>query len=327
MQQRGVVITGLGAITAIGKSPADTFAAALAMRSGVRRAPEFAVGPAIPLVASTEFATSEVTLRRRTAPMDRATAMAVAAARQAMSDAGPCEVSLERTGIYWGTAMGSPSTVEDAYEGIFASGSWRIKPTMVVTAMNNAAAAQIALEFGITGPSLTYSIACASSTVAIGEAMRAIRSGMVDRAVVGGSEALLTKGVLAAWAALRALASEDARDASRSCKPFAADRSGFVLAEGAAVLVLEAAPIAAARGARVYGEIAGYGIACDAAHIADPACDGQVRALLSALHDAHLEPAEVGYINAHGTATVIGDHTEAESICRQVLTHQPHEKQ
>lgn len=316
MQERRVVITGLGAITAIGNSPTETFAGALASRSGVRRAPEFALGPAVPLVASTAFAAAAVTLRRRTAPMDRATAMAVAAAQQAIGDAGPSLVPPERTAIYWGTAMGSPLTVEDAYQKIFATDSWRIKPTMVVTAMNNAAAAQISLEFGITGPSLTYSVACASSAVAVGEAMRAIRYGIVDRAVVGGSEALLTKGVLSAWSALRALATEDSRDASRSCKPFAAARSGFVLAEGAGALVLEAAPIAAARGARVYGELAGYGIACDAAHIADPTSEGQVRAISSALRDAHLEPADVGYINAHGTATIIGDRTEAESICR-----------
>jgi len=316
MQHRRVVITGLGAITAIGNSAQETFRSALDRRSGVRLAPELAVGPTVPLVAGATFAASDVVLQRRSAPMDRATALAVAAAHQAMADSGLSTVAPERTAVYWGTAMGSPSTIEDAYERIFTTDSWRIKPTMVVTAMNNAAVAQIALEFGITGPSLTYSIACASSAVAIGEAMRAIKYGVVDRAVVGGSEALLTKGVVAAWSGLRTLATADPRDASRSCKPFAADRSGFVLGEGAAALVLEAAPMAEARGASVYAELAGYGVACDAMHIADPSSEGQVHAITSALRDANLLPAEVGYINAHGTATAIGDRTEAESICR-----------
>ena len=312
---RRVAITGLGAITAIGNSPAATFANALAARSGVRKAPEWAVSPVPPLAASAAFDPDGVKPRQRSAPMDRATAMALAVARQAIEDsAGALSAAPERVAVYWGSGMGAPGTLEDAYQGVFEGRSWRIKPTMVVTAMSNAPAAQISLEFGITGPTLTYSVACASSAIAVGEALRAIRYGIVDCAIVGGSEAPLTRGILSAWSALRALAAADPADAARSCKPFATGRSGFVLGEGAGALVLEASDRAHARGARIYAELAGYGIASDAAHIAEPSTDGQVRAIRAALTDADIDPADVGYINAHGTATIVGDRVETSSI-------------
>lgn len=318
---RRVAITGLGAITAIGDSASATFASALAARSGVRRAPELAIGPNVPLVAATSFDVESVPLRQRTAPMDRATALAVAVARQACEDAGATSTAMQRTGVYWGTGMGSAHTVEDAYQRVFESGTWRVRPTTVVTTMNNAAAAQISLEFGIAGPTLTYSVACASSAIAVGEAMHAIRCGVVDCAIAGGSEALLTRGVLCAWMALRTLATEDANDASRSCKPFAANRSGFVLGEGAGAMVLEEAAHARARGAHIYAELAGYGATSDAAHMADPSISGQVRAMGAALEDAGIDPEDVNYVNAHGTATPIGDRVEAASIRRALGDH------
>jgi 3-oxoacyl-[acyl-carrier-protein] synthase II len=318
---RRVAITGLGAITAIGDSAAATFASALAARSGVRRAPELAVGAPVPLVAAASFDADRVALRQRTPPMDRATALAVAVARQALDDAGATSTAMQRTGVYWGTGMGAAHTIEDTYQRIFESGAWRVRPTTVVTAMNNAPAAQISLEFGIAGPTLTYSVACASSAVAVGEAMHAIRAGILDCAVAGGSEALLTRGVLCAWTALRTLATEDAEDAARSCKPFAADRSGFVLGEGAGALVLEDSAHALARGARIYAELAGYGAASDAAHISDPSISGQVRAIGAALEDAAIDPEDVGYVNAHGTATPIGDRIETASIRNALGAH------
>jgi 3-oxoacyl-[acyl-carrier-protein] synthase II len=314
---RRVAITGLGAITAIGGTAAETFEGSLRARSGVRRAPELAVEAAVPLVASAAFDPKDVRLRQRTAPMDRATAMAVAVARQAVDDAGPgLECGSNRSGVYWGTGMGAASSLESSYEGLFRNNIWRVKPTTVVTAMANAPAAQLSLEFGLRGPTLTYCVACASSAVAIGEAFRAIRDGYIDCAIAGGSEALLTRGTMCAWMALRTLAREDPIDAARSSKPFAADRSGFVLGEGAAAIVLESVESAAQRGAHVYAELAGYGIASDGTHIADPSSEGQARAIAAALDDARIGVGDVGYINAHGTATVVGDRVEAESICQ-----------
>lgn len=310
-----VAVTGLGAISAIGNSPSALFEAALRSRSGVRSAPELAFGSVIPLVAAADFDTGSIVLKQRSAPLDRATAMAVSAARQAMVEA--CigvEVPSQRRGIFWGTGMGAATTLEQSYRALFRDNNWRLKPTSVVTCMSNAPAALISLEFGVRGPVLTYSVACASSTIAIGEAMRAIRRGEIDCAIAGGSEAMLTPGVLAAWSALRTLATPHVGDESRSCKPFSSDRSGFVLGEGAAALVLENEAYAIERGARIYAELAGYGLTSDAAHIADPSSDGQVRAIRAALDDANAKPSDVSYINAHGTATMVGDRVEVESI-------------
>jgi 3-oxoacyl-[acyl-carrier-protein] synthase II len=243
--------------------------------------------------------------------------MAVAAAREAIGDAGTgFESASDRTAVYWGTGMGAAGTVEASYRGLFEANAWRVKPTTVVTSMANASAAHISLEFGISGPTLTYSMACASSAAAIGEAMRGIRHGHFDRAIVGGSEAMLTRGTMCAWVALRALAREDPLDSSRSCKPFSADRTGFILGEGAAAVVLEDADQAERRGARIYGELAGYGISSDASHVVEPSAEGQVRAMTAALVDAGVAVSDVGYINAHGTGTLVGDQVEVESIRR-----------
>jgi 3-oxoacyl-[acyl-carrier-protein] synthase II len=269
------------------------------------------------MVAAAAFDTSCIMLKQRSAPLDRASAMAVAAARQATSDAKIAgEFPTDRAGIFWGTGMGAATTLEDSYRSLFRDNNWRLKPTSIVTGMSNAPAALISLEYGITGPVLTYSVACASSAIAIGEAMRAIRRGEIDYAIAGGSDAMLRPGILAAWAALRTLATPHVGDESRSCKPFSTDRSGFVLGEGAAAVLLENEAHAAKRGAQVYAELAGFGLTSDATHIADPSSDGQTRAMRAALKDADVDPSEVGYINAHGTATVVGDRVEVESIKR-----------
>jgi 3-oxoacyl-[acyl-carrier-protein] synthase II len=314
---RRVAITGLGAITAIGETARQTFDAALQGRSGARRAPELAVGPYIPVVAPTSFDVASVQPRRRFAPLDRTTALALAVAQQAVQDSGAnFEDRSDRTGVYWGTGMGAANSIETSYRGLFEQDAWRVKPTTVVTSMANSSAAHVSLEYGITGPTLTYTIACASSAVAIGEAMRALRNGYVDRAIAGGSEAMLTYGTMCAWMALRALAREDPDDSSRSCKPFAADRSGFVLGEGAAAIVLEDADVAMRRGAHIYGYLAGYGMSSDASHVVDPSAEGQARAMSAALEDGGLSPGDVGYINAHGTGTIAGDQVETASITR-----------
>jgi len=313
---RAVAVTGLGAICALGDSPAQVFEAALAGCSGVRSAPELAMGSAIPLAARARFDAHGVTLAVRGVTLDRGTALALAAARQAVADAGGdgALAPSAHAAIYWGTSAGGHETVEEGYRTLFVQGSWRLRPTTVVAAMHNAPAGAISIDLAIGGPALTYSVACASGAIAIGEAMLAIRGGRVDCAVVGGSDACLTHGALAAWTGLRALASTDPRDPSTSCKPFAADRSGFVLGEGAAAFVLEDAQRARARGARIYAELAGYGISSDAVHMAEPSANGQVRAMTAALADAGLAADDVGYVNAHGTGTRSGDRTEAESI-------------
>jgi len=181
-------------------------------------------------------------------------------------------------------------------------------------AMNNAAASNVAVRHGLRGPFANFATACSSSAMALGEALRVIQSGRADAVVAGGSEALLVPGTLAAWQALRTLAPADAADPAASCKPFDKRRSGLVLGEGAAAFVLEEETLARRRGAPILALLTGYGNSCDASHMSRPDRDGQVRAMRAALGDAALPADAIGYINAHGTATAVGDVVEAEAI-------------
>ena len=181
--------------------------------------------------------------------------------------------------------------------------------------MNNAPIFHIACAFGLHGPSLTISNACASSSMAIGEGLRWIQSGVADVVVVGGAEAMLTPCIIRAWQGLTVLAPADEQDTRRSCKPFSADRNGIVLAEGASALVLERADHAKARGATQYAQISGYATSLDSTHLSRPHPAGQSRAMINALRMADISPNDVGYINAHGTGTYVGDAVEVNSIC------------
>ncbi|HYG32087.1 MAG TPA: beta-ketoacyl-[acyl-carrier-protein] synthase family protein, partial [Methylophilaceae bacterium] len=184
----------------------------------------------------------------------------------------------------------------------------------VLMAMQNAAASWIALDHGFAGPNLTYSTACSSSAVAIGEAWQRIRQGEADMMMAGGAEAPLTLGVLKAWESLRTVAAVDADNSAASCKPFAANRSGLVLGEGAAIVLLEEWEHAVARGARIHAELLGYGLSTDTGHITRPSVEGQARAMQLALASAGVEPADIGYINAHGTGTAANDAVETTAI-------------
>jgi 3-oxoacyl-[acyl-carrier-protein] synthase II len=232
----------------------------------------------------------------------------------AASGLDPATADRERIGVYWGTGMGGAHTLEGAYQSVYGWNDFRLRPLSVVMAMNNAAGSNVALKWGLRGPFANFSTACSSSAMAIGEAMHAIRSGRADAILAGGAEALLTPGILAAWQALRTLAPADAADAGASCRPFDKRRGGLVLGEGGAALVLEEESRARARGARILGFITGYGNTCDAAHMSKPDRDGQARAMRQALGEAGLQPDAIGYINAHGTATIVGDVVECEAI-------------
>jgi 3-oxoacyl-[acyl-carrier-protein] synthase II len=254
--------------------------------------------------------------RPKLALLDRFSQFALEAAAQAIGDAGiEFEESLkERTGVFVGTGLGGATTIEAGYEEIFIQGKDRVPPHVVPRTMNNAAAGHISIDYGLRGPNLTYSTACSSSAIAIGEACRAIRHGYVDAAIAGGAESLLTLGTIRAWEALRTLAVTDAKDPAASCRPFSKDRTGLVLAEGAGMLVLETLAHAVRRGARIHAEMIGYGVGSDASHLTRPGEEGQVRAMRLALADAGAAPDEIDYINAHGTATLAGDVIETAAI-------------
>ncbi len=324
-----VLITGLGALCPVGADIDSSFANVLAGRSAIKPAggeiatwlPQVLVAPAV--------AEPEALLDKKYAGLDRATQFALVAAEQAMSMAGiavqPADAG--RFGTFVGIGFGGAQTLDSLYSRFFKTlhdaGQAHRNPTVmhplsVPRMMANAPAAAVSMRYGLRGPSQTYSVACASSAVAMGDAFRAIRHGYLDAAVVIGSEAMLTPGALVAWNALRVMAKPDPANPASSCRPFAADRSGFVLGEGAAALVIESEARVAAREAAVLAEMAGYGCSSDAEHLTLPSVHGQVSAMQGALAEAGLAPGDVRYLNAHGTATDAGDVIESQSI-RQVF--------
>jgi 3-oxoacyl-[acyl-carrier-protein] synthase II len=307
----------LGAIAPVGQSADEAFTNIVAARSGI--APVALTTHPAPhsLVAGQVAFDPDLHWPPHiSAHLDRATQFALVAAKEAVADAA-LELGEEesfRAGVYWGTGLGGATTVEEGYRTLLSAGKARLRPSTVVQGMSNAAAAQISITHGLRGPVLNVSTACSSSAMSVGEAYRAIQAGHADVIVAGGSEALITYGNLRAWDATQAMAHADATDPSRSCKPFAADRAGLVLGEGAAALVLESAERATRRGAHVYGEITGYGNASDAAGMSKPDAAGQVRALRLALADGKIPVDAIGYVNAHGTATRVGDVVETAAI-------------
>jgi 3-oxoacyl-[acyl-carrier-protein] synthase II len=299
-----------------GNDPATFFANLVAARSGIgRHSKTFPDDITRWLTGEVAPFSTEGFTPMRLGTLDRTTLIALLTARQAIADAGLAVNEKTRAAVYWGTGLGGAGTMEQSYRLTLANpATARVKPTTVVMTMNNAAASEISLDTGFTGPAYTYSIACASAAIGIGEALRAIRNGYCDCAVAGGADSLLTLGSLKAWQALQTLAREDAAAPATSCRPFAADRSGFVLGEGAGAIVLEEAGAARARGATIYAELCGFGSTSDASHITKPSAEGQARAIRMALEDATLAPDEIGYINAHGTATAAGDVIESNAI-------------
>ncbi|RZI65204.1 MAG: beta-ketoacyl-[acyl-carrier-protein] synthase family protein, partial [Variovorax sp.] len=211
--------------------------------------------------------------------------------------------------VFAGCGMGGAAALEAGYRG-----NGRVPPLTIPAFMPNAPASHVAMRHRAQGPVLTYSVACASSSLAIAEAAKAVQRGEVDVAIAGGSEALIVPGVVLAWQAMQTLAGFAPGEAATAVRPFAADRAGFALGEGAAFVILESADHARARGARRWATLSGWGSSCDATHLTKPDVEGQARALRAALHKAGLQPGDVGYCNAHGTATRIGDAVEFEAL-------------
>lgn len=305
-----VAVTGIGVISPHGDDPDRMFEALMRGESAVHPLFPQLARPAA--AATVSFDESRWFTKLQLPGVDRVSQIAVAAASQAVADAGALDAAPERIGVYVGCGMGGAGALEAAYAAGLHGG--RVPPLTVPAFMPNAPAAHVAIRHGVHGPVLTYSVACASSAVALAEAARAVRRGDVDVAIAGGAEALIVPGVVSAWQALQTLASPADGEAASACRPFAANRSGFVLGEGAAFLVLESAQRAQHRGARVHGRLAGSGLSCDATHLTKPDSAGQQRALRAALADAGVAAGDIGYCNAHGTATPIGDVVECDAL-------------
>ena len=322
---RPVAITGLGVVSSVGNDPASFFDSLIACRSGIRALPSSSPEQGCPtrIAGTVQFDPADHLAATECESLDRVSQFARAAATQALADARLRPEAEDRTriGVCMGTAMGGACTLEKAYQALHFRGPGAIRPLTVPMAMSTAPASSVALAYSLEGPNMTFSTACSSSAVAIGEAARLIRHGYADVILAGGAEAMLTDGVMAAWRALRTLALVDRDDPATSCRPFSKDRSGLVLGEGAAFLVLEAMDRAHARGAPIHAELLGYGAAGDVAHITRPSVAGQARAMRAALADAHIEPDEIDYVNAHGTATMVGDRVETAALKEVFGTH------
>jgi len=302
-----VAITGLGVVSPHGLEPDAVFAALLEGRSAVH--PVFDELLPKPAVAATvAFDESRWFSKLQLAGVDRVSQFAVAAATLALDDARSVDVDPERVGVYVGCGMGGATSLETAYRGT------RVPPLTIPAFMPNAPAAHVAMRHQVKGPVLTYSVACASSAVAIAEAAAAVARGDLDVAIAGGTEALVVPGVVVAWQAMQTLAAFAPGEGATAVKPFATDRSGFALGEGAAFLVIESEERARSRGARVHALLAGWGTTCDATHLTKPDAAGQARALRQALARSGLAPGDVRYCNAHGTATRVGDPVEREAL-------------
>ena len=304
-----VCVTGLGVMAPHGGEPDALFQALQDGQSAIR--PIFPDLPKPAAAATVAFDETRWFTKLQLAGVDRVSQLAVAAADLALQDAGfdRADADPERIGVYVGCGMGGAAALEAAYRG-----GMRVPPLTIPAFMPNAPAAHVAMRNGVQGPVLTYSVACASSSVAIAEAAKAIQRGEVDLAIAGGSEALIVPGVVLAWQAMQTLATFQPGEAAGAVRPFAADRNGFALGEGAAFVVLESAERARRRGARSYATLAGWGLSSDATHLTKPDAPGQARALRAALRQAGLQPRDVGYCNAHGTATRIGDVVERNAL-------------
>jgi len=312
-----VAVTGIGVVSPLGSRVADVFKNAYAGRSGIHRLQvPYAHRLIAPLAATSSFDAAQHFDAAKLRMLDRVSQFALVAARDAIADSQIrlSEMDLGRAGVFVGTGMAGSQSNDDGYKTLYGDASDRIKPFTVLLGMHNAPAGWIGIEHGLRGPNLTYSTACSSSAVAIGEAWLRVATNSIDMALAGGSEAPLSLGSLKAWEALHTLASVDEEDPATSCKPFSKNRSGMVLGEGAVMLALEAWDAAVARGATIHGEIVGYGLSTDVGHITRPSADGQAAAMRAALQSAALSPSDIDAINAHGTGTQANDSTETAAI-------------
>ena len=311
-----VAITGLGVISPIGLDVPGVADSLRVARSGIRllHTPPIQRGFAVGGIdASFEDRFTKLELPF----LDRTQQMAILAAGQAVEAAGlpPSFAAFgQRAGVYYGNVNGGAATGQGWIDQLMVQGKQASRPFTAMAIMGNAGGAQVALRHQVLGPVISNASACGSSGVAIGEAARAIADGYLDVALAGGAEAPLAAMITGVFQGTRAMSAPDPEDVGRTCKPFARNRSGLVLGEGSAFVLLESAARAHARGAHCHAYLTGYGISNDAHHIGMPASEGQVRALRAALADAGLAPEDIGYINAHATATEGGDVIESTSL-------------
>lgn len=320
MARRRVVITGMGVLSALGRNVPDHWQALVEGRSGI--APLEAVDSAqLSFSNAAEvrgFDPGDYFPNRADRELDRFAHFAMIAAAEAIADSGLAweedEELKSRTAVVTGSCTGGQVTTEAQYHKLLVQGAKRSHPHSIPRIMANAGASLISMRHGLRGPAFTLSTACSSSNHAIGLAYWLVRDGAADVAITGGSEGEFTFGMMKAWDALRVVSPD-------TCRPFSLNRPGMILGEGGAMLVLETLEHAAARGARIYAEVAGFGMTADAHHLTMPSVDGPARAMAMALGDGEIAKETVGYINAHGTGTAANDPNETRAIRRVFGSH------
>lgn len=316
--KRRVVVTGLGAITPIGNSIDSFWNSIKEGKNGIDNITLFDTEDfKVKLAAEVKDFNAEEYIGKKDAKrLDRYTQLALVAAKECMKDSNIDlnKVDRERFGVLFGSGIGGLITIENQITTMLNRGPSRVSPLTIPASISNIAAGSIAIEFGLLGTCLSVTTACATSTHCIGEAFRSIRDGYMDRALVGGSEASICKFGISGFQALTALSRSE--DKNRASIPFDKERNGFVMGEGAAALILEDLESALERGAKIYGEVVGYGTTCDAYHITSPTLDGNgaYRAMRDAINDAKINTSDINYVNAHGTSTEINDKVETLAI-------------
>jgi 3-oxoacyl-[acyl-carrier-protein] synthase II len=321
-------VTGIGAVTPIGTAVDGLWAGLRAQRSGVRTVTQFDPTPFRSHNAAevSDFTAADFMEVKKAKRMDRFSQFAIASARLALEDSA-IDLSREnrdRIGAMMGSALGGLRYAEQQVLVYMAEGLRGVDPALALSVFAGAASCNIAIEFGVEGPNSTNAMSCASGTIAIGDGFRHIRDGYADVMLSGGAEAPLAPLCYGAFTNIRAMSTRN-DDPEHACRPFDKDRDGFVMGEGAAVLVLEEYERARARGAKVYAEVLGYGCSNDAHHMTAPRPDGAqaARAVHRALADARVQPHEVDYVNAHGSSTPLNDSTETRVLKRVFGDHAP----
>ena len=313
-----VAVTGMGVVCALGQSVPEFWSCLELGRSAIGALPEPGNPPyrfqngavARAFSPSAHFEEKELSF------LERFSQFAAVAAREAVRQSGlRFRNGLgDRTAVVTGSSIGGQFAEEEGYLNLYRKNNPRVAPLTIPRTMANSGASRISLEHGIQGPTYTVSTACSSANHALGQAFWMIRSGAMTAAIAGGSEAVFAEGLLRAWEALRIVSPD-------TCRPFSKDRRGLILGEGGAMLILENWEHACARGARILGEICGFGMSSDAYHITQPSVHGPVKAMQWALADAGLAPEAVDYVNAHGTGTIVNDATESAAIREVFGTH------
>ena len=319
MKRRRVAITGIGAITPIGVTRDGLLRGLKAGRSAVRNVTRFDPTPFRSRNAAevSDYVATDHLDSKRARRLDRFAQFAVVSARMALDDAGIRLESedRERVGAMMGTALGGVAYGEQQAEVFMREGLRGVDATLALAVFGGSASCNVAIELGVQGPNSTNSMSCASGAIAVGDAFRQIRDGYADVMIAGGAEAPLSPLCFGAFALIRAMSTNN-DDPEHASRPFDRNRDGFVMGEGSATLILEEYDRAVSRGARIYGEVAGFGVTNDAHHMTAPLPDGSqaARAMRLALQDAELSPGDIEYVNAHGSSTPLNDSTETLAI-------------